>query len=100
MKPRVQRHCFGIGACVSLATVAAILLGGWDWPEAVSFFGRLGLLLGVVWLAFNDLQRIPSWLFAAIAASAVVLIIRPKLFIFLVPVLIILAAIKKFLVRK
>ncbi len=91
----MRRHLIGIIALVFLVS----FLGIWLWMPVASdnreplmgAFGRVGILLGLFWVAYRDLQRIPVWLLAAVPALLVVLAIRPKWFLFLLPVVLALA---------
>jgi hypothetical protein len=55
-----------------------------------TYFGaigvRSGLILGSIWLALPNLRRAPRWLLSAVAVLAVVLIIRPRLLLYALPV--------------
>jgi len=47
---------------------------------------RAGLVLGALWLALPNIRRAPRWLLYAVAVLAVVLIVRPRLLLYSLPV--------------
>jgi hypothetical protein len=91
----MRRHLIGIIALVLLAS----FLGMWLWVPVASpnqetlmgAFERVGILMGLFWLAYRDLQRVPAWLLAAIPALLIVLALKPKWFLFLLPLVVALA---------
>ncbi len=91
----MRRHLIGIIALVLLLSA----LGIWLWMPVASVnrealmgaFGRVGILMALFWVAYRDLQRVPAWLFAAIPALLVVLAIKPRWFLFLLPLVLALA---------
>ena len=91
----MRRHLIGIIALVLLVSA----LGMWLWMPVASAnrealmgaFGRVGILMGLFWVAYCDLQRIPAWLLAAVPALLVVLALKPRWFLFLLPMVLVLA---------
>ncbi len=91
----MRRHLIGIIALVLLLSA----LGIWLWMPVASVnrealmgaFGRVGILMALFWVAYRDLQRVLAWLFAAIPALLVVLAIKPRWFLFLLPLVLALA---------
>lgn len=59
-------------------------------PNGDTYLGavglRSGLVLGALWLALPNLRRVPRWLLYALAVLAAVLIVRPRLFLWSLPV--------------
>ena len=65
--------------------------GGFAGSEAVqSFCLRFGLVGGAIWLALPQLQRVPAWVLWSLFAAAVAVVIRPRLAIWLIPLLLLL----------
>jgi hypothetical protein len=91
----MRRHLIGIIALVLLASA----VGLWLWVPVSSpnrdtlmgAFNRVGILMALFWVAYRDLQRIPAWLLAVIPALLVVLAVKPKWFLFLLPMALVLA---------
>ena len=52
---------------------------------------RSGLVLGAIWLALPNIRRAPRWLLYAGAVLAAVLIVRPRLFLYSLPVAAVIA---------
>ncbi len=50
--------------------------------------------MGVIWLAYPEVARLPRWLLGTVPVLAVFLALRPKLFLIAVPVVIALAILK------
>ena len=94
-----RHHLIGIIALVLLLSAAAAWLwlpddaGGW----AASLHGaclRVGAVMGVLWLAYDDVRRIPPWFWPPLTALAVVLAVKPKLAIYAVPIIVALAILR------
>lgn len=61
------------------------------WPiNGDPYFGaigvRAGLVLGALWLALPNIRRAPRWLLSAFAVLAAVVIVRPRLILYALPV--------------
>lgn len=95
MNSPVRRHALGL---VSLLFIGAglwvYLAHGGDKDDKAmlsSILLRAGLVMGALWLAlpqlFELMTRQPPWLLGCIAIGLGVLIFRPKLFVFVAPVL-------------
>ena len=52
---------------------------------------RVGTLFCVIWLAYPDLKRIPKWIWAGLLVSVVVIAVRPRAALVLLPLLGIIA---------
>ena len=90
---RMQRQPLGWAVAIGLIVWLALTLGPWDFAgiEMVQAFClRLGLVGGATWLAVPQLERVPPWLAWTLAAVAVALIVRPRLAIWLIPLLLLL----------
>jgi hypothetical protein len=89
----MRRHAIGVLALALL--LAAIATCIWAPGEASSYFlsscVRVGALLGVLWLAYADLRRIPPWLWVVFLPLLAVLVIKPKWALYLAPIILILA---------
>lgn len=59
-------------------------INGDPYLGAVSF--RAGLVLGALWLALPNIRRAPRWLLSAVGVLAAVLIVRPRLLLYALPV--------------
>jgi hypothetical protein len=99
---RFRRHALGLFA-VTFLTAAGILayrIGLNEVQESVStsICLRVGLVLGAAWLAYPQLQQLgrqfPPWLIAATAFGMLLLLVQPKAFRFLLPVILILLALQ------
>lgn len=47
---------------------------------------RAGLVLGALWLALPNIRRAPRWLLTSIGVLAAVLIVRPRLILYALPI--------------
>lgn len=52
---------------------------------------RSGLVLGAIWVALPNIRRAPRWLLYAAAVPAAVLIVRPRLVLYALPVAVVVA---------
>ena len=83
----MRRHLLGLIALASLVSSAFIY---WCPPLApYQAFGamglRVGLVLGVFWLALPDLDRLPPWVWYALPIGLVALIFVKGALVFLLP---------------
>jgi len=87
----MRRHAVGVLALVLLLAAVAT----WIWaPDEVWFEAgcvRVGALLGVLWLAYADLRRIPPWLWVVFLPLLAVLVIKPRWALYIAPIVLILA---------
>ena len=93
----MRRHAIGIIAIVLLVVAGAL----WLFPsEDNGFLGlqaacwRVGALMGILWVAYADVQRIPAWLLGVIPPLVVLLAWRPRLFFVVAPILLFIAFIR------
>jgi hypothetical protein len=92
----LRRHLIGIVAIGFLVAGAVF----WRWPisqgdlQLDASCTKTGLSLAVLWLAYPDLARLPAWLLTVVPAMIIVLAKWPRLFLFLIPLLIVLAILK------
>ena len=93
----MRRHLIGIIALL-------LLVGGvvfWIWPPRGSWQGqleaacwRVGALAAVIWLAYEQVQRMPAWFWVSLPALVVVLAKWPRWFLLAVPIVLALAILK------
>jgi hypothetical protein len=88
----------------TVGAIASVLLGStavlWLWPPDWQIYAmllaactRLGLLMGVIWLAHPQLARLPAGLFEGLLVVVLVVAVRPKLLLFAAPLLVALLAV-------
>jgi len=87
----MRRHILGISAIILLTGAVAFLI----WPPETagaqslhSACTRVGSICAVIWLAYRDLERLPSWIGSVILVAAVIIAIRPRMAIIGIPVVI------------
>ena len=91
-----RRHVIGAISLVLLAVAAVCCV----WPPAEGyqqlegFCSRLGAIMAVWWLAYNDLRRLPVWLLSGLPVVVIVLAKWPRYIFFVIPVLLVLAVLK------
>ena len=54
---------------------------------------RAGLVLGAIWVSLPNIRRAPRWLLSAVTVLAVVLIVRPRLLLYALPVAVVVAVV-------
>jgi len=99
----VRHHLIGIIALLLLLGALASLI----WPLAGSFGAqlpgaclRVGAVVGAWWLAYNELRRVPAWLWIALLSVAVVVAAKPRVAVFAIPIILVLAILKPRLGRR
>ena len=95
--PAWRRHAIGIIAVVLLATGAIVPYVLEESPGTIDLKAtclRIGPLLAVIWLAYEQLKRIPVWLWCTLPVIVVVLATRPRWLLVLVPLLVAAAILK------
>jgi len=93
----MRRHAIAAIAVVFLIAAAAL----WLWPPVEggvpaleASLWRVGAVLVVLWLAYPDLRHMPAWLVGTVPIVVVLVAARPRWFIFLVPVLLVLGVLQ------
>jgi hypothetical protein len=93
----MRRHAVGLIAIVLLSLAVYF----WIWPptgpagqELQAAFGRIGVVMVVIWLAYDQLKRVPGWLLWTLPVMLVALAWRPKWLLVLIPALIVLAILR------
>ena len=87
-------------AAFAIATLlSAAVLWHW-WPEAENTWGwcwRAGAIFAAAWLAYDDVQRLPSWLLLLLPVLVIVMVRWSRLFLMLLPLLILGLVLRRFL---
>ena len=83
----MRRHLLGLItlALLAWAAVATCYLPLRDYEPAGKIALRIGLVLGVLWLAWPDLHRLPGWAWCVLPIGLVVLIYAKSLLVYLIP---------------
>jgi len=83
----MRRHAVGLLAVFLLILgVGLWLADAQQWLEFACL--RVGALLAVWWVAYPDLRRLPAWLLVAAPVVLVLVALRPRRFLVLVPLLV------------
>ena len=97
----MRRHALGVISILFVAVGVRLLMFGADTGNDQVLAApamRIGLLLGAVWLALPQLaemgSRVPPWLIACVAISGLIIAVRPRLAIYLIPVAVALAVVQ------
>ena len=96
----MRRIVLGVLALLFLAASVVGLfqagIAGGQASMATSIALRVGLVLGSSWLAYPQLQQLarkfPPWLMVSIAFGLVILLIQPKVFRLVLPLLVVVIA--------
>ncbi len=62
----------------------------WLLPACV----RMGALTAALWMAWDDLQRLPRWVLSATLVALLLVAIKPRLFLVIIPLVAALAIIR------
>jgi hypothetical protein len=93
----MRRHATGVIALVLLVLAAWFFVSPPTGPvgqELQAAFARIGVVMAVIWLAYDQLKRVPGWLLWTLPVFVVVLAFRPRYLLILVPVVIALAILR------
>jgi hypothetical protein len=90
----VRRHGFGIFGLLFLGALGVIVFG-YGLSDETQFVAsicmRVGLVLCAIWLAYPQLekitQRVPPWMLGCILLGMLVVVVRPRMILYLAPVL-------------
>ncbi len=91
----MRRRILAISASALL--LGALAVSYW-WPSeelVLACFWRGGAILAAAWLAFDDVQRLPNWLVVSLPVVLIVLVRWPKLLWAILPLLILLAVLRR-----
>jgi hypothetical protein len=83
----MHRPTLGVISLVLIVGGAVLIanpINGDSYSGAVSV--RAGLVLGSMWLALPNVRRAPRWLLYGVGVLAVVLVLRPRLLLYALPV--------------
>jgi len=92
----MRRNIIGILALLLL--VGGVLF--WIWPPATGYqqfeaaCWRIGAILAVVWLAYDDVLRLPGWILAFLPVLIIILAKWPRWIVVAIPVLVVLAILR------
>jgi hypothetical protein len=92
----MRRHAIGMLSILLFCGAVAF----WFWPPTRPWLADFqascwkgGLFCGVWWLAWPQAVNVPLWIWGSIPLMILVLILRPKMFLILLPLVITLAII-------
>jgi hypothetical protein len=90
-----------LAAIAILSFFAAIVMMVWFPGEemALAFCWRFCAIAAASWLAFDDIQRLPGWILIALPVILIVLVRWPRLLWMLIPLLIVLAVLRRLSAR-
>ncbi len=89
----MRRTLLGILALSFLSVAGGIFLRGSasDYTLVLSVCLRMGLVLGALWLAFDQvhdmIRRTPPWVMGGIALGMIVVVVRPRAILAVAPLL-------------
>ena len=93
----MRRHLIGIIALSLLVGAVAF----WIWPPRGSWQGqleaacwRVGALAAVIWLAYDQVKRMPGWLLGLLLAFLVIVALRPRVALLAIPIIVALAILR------
>ncbi len=93
----MRRHAIAAIAVLLLASASVL----WLWPPAdgglpaiEAAFWRVGAVMVLLWLAYPDLHRLPAWILATVPGVIILVAVRPRWFLFLLPVFIIIGVLQ------
>jgi hypothetical protein len=55
---------------------------------------RVGAVMGLLWAAYEDIVRLPKWFFPVILGCVVIIALKPKVALVLIPIFLVLAIIR------
>ncbi len=93
----MRRHAIGAMALVLLVGAAVLQVRAPTNPVMLDLESaclRIGLVMAVLWLAYDHLTRVPAWLWFTLPVFLFALARRPQWLLFLVPLAIALAILR------
>jgi hypothetical protein len=86
----MRRALLGISAILLLLSAGVLWFTLPDANESIVFAScwRMSAMLGAAWLAYEDVQRLPTWLLATTPILLILLVRWPRQFLLLVPFII------------
>jgi len=91
------RHAIGILALVLFAVAAGVWYRAPDdafWQTVGADCGRIGSVLGLWWLAWDQARRVPRWLWFVVPLFLLVLVWRPRFALPAIPILVCVALLR------
>jgi len=88
----MHRPTVGIISLVLLLSCAALWIFSPPWDITEPLKGatlRLGLMMGALWLALPQLEGVPGWMLKMVSASAMIIAVRPRAALLLLPLLLV-----------
>ncbi len=85
-------------ACSAICFLVATIVLTWWWPTAetsLAFCWRMGAILAAAWLAFDDVQRLPTWLLLVMPVILVIIVRWSRLALLIVPAVILYAVVRR-----
>src|SRR5688572_20622930 len=79
-----------IGIIALLLLVAGFVTKGYAEEAVWGGCIRMGVMLGIWWFAYPQVQHVPRWLAITGGITIIVVVLRPKLVLFAIPILIVL----------
>ena len=67
---------------------------GGEYPAVEAAFWRVGALMAVLWMAWPDMKRVPAWMLALAPVVLLVIAFRPRLALYLIPILLAIALLR------
>jgi len=65
-------------------------LGG-ESPAVEAAFWRVGALMTVLWVAWPDMRRMPTWMLALLPVVLLIIAFKPRRALLLIPILLVIA---------
>ena len=88
----------GVIALLFMIGWAALMIGGRNSGSSQILAAsslRIGMVLGAIWLALPQLSqlrnRTPPWLIGTLLGGAIVIAVRPRLFVYVLPIAAVIA---------
>jgi hypothetical protein len=94
----MPRYVIAVVAGVLLLTAVGLIIWAPNtpmWQESIALFTRLGAIAFLFWLAWYDLRRVPTWMMVVLPIAALVVARWPRLFLLLVPVLVVVGLLRR-----
>lgn len=93
----MRRTALGLSSAALLAAAGALWYSGSPNEAVYSALLRAGAVLGVLWLAYDPLARLPAWILGGVPVLALLVVLTRTgkwLLLLLVPVLVVMAIVK------
>lgn len=93
----MRRHATGVIALVLLGLAGWFFVSPPTGPvgqELQAAFARIGVVMAVIWLAYDQVKRVPPWILWTLPVFVIVLAFRPRYLLILVPLVIAMAILR------